>query len=222
MPTAKSGYKLKNGTKVPGVTTILGRFKESGALMYWACEQGKAIERGEISSMYDKRDSAADAGTLAHLMVEKHINWEPEPDLISYPKETAKAARQGYENYLRWESDNKITVVKQEMQMVSEKYIFGGCPDAIGIDSRGQRCLLDWKTSSGIYIDYLCQCGAYRILWEENHPELPINGGIHVLRFSKESADFHHHFFLELSEAEEMFLLLLRAYQLDKILKKRL
>ena len=222
MATAKFGYKLKNGEKVPGVTTILGRFKESGALMFWACEQGKAIERGEISSLYDKRNAAADAGTLAHLMVEKHINWEPEPDLSAYMPETAKFARQGYDNYLRWESDNKIVVLKQEMQMVSEKHAFGGCPDAIGIDSRKQYCLLDWKTGSGIYIDFLCQCSAYKILHEENHPDEPITGGTHILRFSKENADFHHHFFADLSEAEELFLLFRRAYDLDKQLKKRL
>ena len=222
MPTAKFGYKLKNGSKVPGVTTIIGRFKDSGGLLFWAFEQGKCCERGEISGLYDNRDAAADAGTLAHLMVEKHINWEPELDTSSYVPDVVKAAQQGYENYLRWESDNKITVVKQEMQMVSETHAFGGCPDAIGVDSRKQYCLLDWKTSAGIYIDYLAQCGAYRLLWEENHPEQPINGGTHILRFSKENADFHHHFFSDLTDAEELFLLFRRAYDLDKQLKKRL
>jgi hypothetical protein len=222
MPTAKSGYKLKNGSKVPGVTTILSRFKESGALLFWAFEQGKCCERGEIAGLYDKRDSAAEAGTLAHAMVESHINWEPEMDLSAYPESVASAARQGYANYLRWESDNKIVVIKQEMQMISEKHAFGGCPDAIGIDSHGDRCLLDWKTSGGIYVDYLVQCAAYKILHEENHPDEPITGGTHILRFSKEGGDFHHHFFSDLSAAEDLFLLYRRAYEIDKQLKKRL
>jgi len=64
MARPASGYRLKDGTRVPGVTTIIGRFKDSGGLLYWAFEQGQAAERGEISNLYDKRDEAADAGTL--------------------------------------------------------------------------------------------------------------------------------------------------------------
>ena len=73
MPHPKGGYKLKDGKGVPGVTTIIGRFKESGGLLYWACEQGKSIERGEISNLYDKRDEAGESGTLAHEMVESYM-----------------------------------------------------------------------------------------------------------------------------------------------------
>ena len=71
MPHPKGGYKTKDGKRVPGVTTIIGRFKDSGALLWWAFAQGKSAERGEISSLYDKRDEAADNGTLAHELVEK-------------------------------------------------------------------------------------------------------------------------------------------------------
>ena len=99
MPHPKGGYKLKNGQKVPGTTTIIGRFKESGGLLYWACEQGKAIERGEINNLYDKRDEAADAGTLAHSLVENHIKKLPELDLSGYSDEIIKLAKQGFENY---------------------------------------------------------------------------------------------------------------------------
>lgn len=219
MPHPKGGYKLKNGQKVPGVTTIIGRFKDSGGLLYWACEQGKAIERGEISALYDKRDEAADAGTLAHACVEAHINGLPLPELPD--TDIGKLARQGYENYCRWADDNRLRVVAQEMELVSEEFAFGGCPDAIGINSRGETCLLDWKTSNGVYQDYIVQLAAYRHLWEANNPGQPITGGFHLCRFSKEKADFAHHFWSELDEAWEQFKLFRRAYELDKILKKR-
>ena len=220
MPTPKGGYKLQNGEKAPGVTTVIGRFKESGGLLFWACEQGRAIERGEIKTLYDKRNEAADAGTLAHALVEAYINNLPLPALPD--NEIGKQAQQGFENYLRWQEDNRIQVMKQEMEMVSESYRFGGCPDALGVDSRGNLCIMDWKTSGGIYIDYLLQIAAYKILHEENHPDQPITGGYHLLRFSKENADFHHHYWSELEDAKEMFVLLLRAYEIDKRLKKRL
>jgi hypothetical protein len=220
MPHPRKGYSV-NGVKVPGVTTIIGRFKESGALLFWACEQGKAIERGEINALYDKRDAAAESGTLAHSLVEAHIRKQELPDLSSYPEEIAKHAMQGYQNYLQWQTDNRIEIISQEMELTSPSYLFGGCPDAIGQDSQGRLCLLDWKTSNGIYQDYLIQISAYNYLWSENNPGLPLTGGFHLLRFSKEHADFAHHYWSELDDAWELFKLYRKAYDLDKKLKKR-
>jgi hypothetical protein len=220
MPHPKKGYKV-DGKSVPGVTTIISRFKDSGGLLYWAFEQGKAAERGEISSLYDKRDEAAESGTLAHSLVEAHIHNEPEPDLSTYPEEISVPALQGYQNYLQWQGDNKIEIVSQEMELISTDFLFGGCPDAIGLDSRGNLCILDWKTSNGVYPDYLIQIAAYRQLWEENNPDKPLTGGFHLLRFSKEHADFAHHYWQELDDAWEQFKLFRRAYDLDKQLKKR-
>ena len=102
MPHPKGGYKDKDGNKVPGVTTIIGRFKDSGGLLWWAFGQGKLAEQGEINSLYDKRDEAADFGTLAHDLVELHIN-----DMPIIPNEYPEPALQGYENYLNWEKNNK-------------------------------------------------------------------------------------------------------------------
>lgn len=219
MPHPKGGYKLKDGSKVPGVTTIIGRFKDSGGLLYWACEQGKAIERGEISSLYDKRDEAADAGTLAHALVEAYINQVSPPSIPD--NEIGEKAKQGFRNYLSWQKNNRIQVIRQEMELVSEVYCFGGCPDAMGLDADGRLCILDWKTSNGVYQDYMIQIAAYEALWKENYPNNPVTGGYHLLRFSKEHADFAHHFWSELDDAWTQFKLFRQAYELDKKLKKR-
>lgn len=220
MPHPKGGYKLANGEKIPGVTTIIGRFKDSGGLLYWAFEQGKAAERGEISKLYEKRDEAGDAGTLAHAMVEAHINEDPLPTLPD--NDIGKQAKQGFENYIHWQEDNRIQIIKQEMILISETYKFGGCPDALGIDNRKNLVILDWKTSNGIYQDYLIQIAAYCQLWQENNPDQPITGGFHLLRFSKEHADFAHYYWSELEGAWEQFKLFRQAYEIDKQLKKRL
>lgn len=219
MPHPKGGYKLKDGTKCPGVTTIISRFKDSGGLLWWAFEQGKLAEQGIISSLYDKRDEAADAGTLAHSMVERYI--EDGTRLVIPDNEVGKQAEQGFKNYLQWEENNRIKIVKQEMEMVSEKYQFGGCPDALGIDNQNNLCILDWKNSNAIYQDYLIQLAAYKVLWEENNPNKPITGGFHLLRFSKDHADFAHHYWNELDDAWEQFKLFRQAYEFDKLLKKR-
>ena len=221
MPHPKGGYKLQNGTKIPGVTTIIGRFKDSGGLLWWAFEQGKLAERGEIDSLYDKRDEAADAGTLAHAFVENHIKKLPKPDLSGCSKKVIQLAKQGFENYLAWATNNKIIIVHQEMELISEKYRFGGCPDGIGIDSQKRLCLIDWKTSNSVYQDYIIQLAAYKHLWEINNPDKPLNGGFHLCRFSKENADFAHHYWSELNDAWKQFKLFRRAYDVDKKLKKR-
>ena len=215
MPHPKGGYRDKTGKKVPGTTTMIGRFKDSGGLIWWAFAQGKLAERGIIDNLYDKRDEAGDLGTQAHELVELHINGMTIED--GYPEK----AMQGFENYLQWEQNNRITIVAQEMELVSEEYKFGGCPDAIGIDSQDRVCLLDWKTSNGVYPDYLIQMAAYKQLWEENNPDQPITGGFHLCRFSKEHADFHHHYFSELDDAWEQFKLFRKAYDIDKKLKRR-
>ena len=58
MPTPRNGYYLKDGTRVPGTTTVIGRFKESGALLRWAFQQGKDGK----NDLYEDRDKAASFG----------------------------------------------------------------------------------------------------------------------------------------------------------------
>jgi hypothetical protein len=217
MPHPAQGYKI-NGSRVPGVTTIIGRFKDSGTLLHWAFKQGKAAERGEINSLYDKRDEAAEAGTLAHEMVEAHIRGERKE--FTATENIAKQAHAAFDAYLAWESMTKLKIIEQEMQLVSKKYLFGGTPDAIGYINE-ELCLVDWKTSNGVYTDYLIQLAAYKYLWEENNPDRPLTGGFHLCRFAKSHGDFAHHYYPNLDEAWEQFKLFRKAYDIDKELKKR-
>ncbi len=80
---------------------------------------------------------------------------------------------------------------------------------------------MDWKTSNGIYVDFLCQLGAYALLIEECRPDLYLDGGFHLCRFAKSHGDFAHHYWPNLDEAKRMFILLREAYDIDKALKKR-
>jgi hypothetical protein len=125
----------------------------------------------------------------------------------------------GFENYLKWADTTKIEIVEQEIPLVSEKYQFGGTPDAIMV--RGELALGDWKTSNSVFPDHIIQLAAYKELWEENNPHRPITGGFHLCRFDKEHADFTHHFWSELNDAWEQFKLFRIAYDIDKKLKKR-
>jgi hypothetical protein len=222
MPTPREGYRLKDGTSVPGTTTVIGRWKDSGPLLHWAFKQG----RGGARTLYEERDKAADVGTMAHGMVEAHLTgtdphiWLSENHAAAPAEQRAKACT-AYRAFESWLGNQRAEVISAEQPMVSEVHRFGGTPDAVLRMPDGTLALGDVKTSNGIYRDYLLQVAAYGLLWNEIHPDDPITGGFHILRFGKEEPDFEHRYYNDLSGAAELFLLLRRAYDLDLILKKR-
>lgn len=227
MPHPSQGYRLLDGTRVPGTTTIIGRYKESGALLWWAFGQGKAAERGEINSLYDKRDEAADIGTCVHEMVEAHVGGKPVPDLADWEADKRQAIQSGYDAYMAWERMTRLEITHQEIQLVCPEYRFGGTPDAIGL-IEGEPCLLDWKTSKSVYEDMLVQLAAYGHLvlngLQQEHDYKPLGirvKGFHLCKFSKEHGDFSHHYYPDLSEAWEQFKDYRRCYDRSKILKAR-
>jgi len=217
-PTPRAGYFTKSGEKVPGTTTIIGRFKESGALIAWAYKRGK-----DGHELYESRDKAAQIGTIVHSMVEEFVDkgGYEESLLESLSFGDCQSAISAFDAFKEWFEAGKFEIVTQEIQLVSETYRFGGTPDAIAKDGKGRLVLLDWKTSDGVYMDHLVQLGAYRILWNENNPVNLLTGGSHLCRFAKTHGDFAHHFFPNLHSAERAFVLMRELYELDKELKKR-
>jgi len=215
MSRPKVGYKV-DGVKVPGVTSILSRFKDSGGLIFWAWQQG-----ADGKDFRETKGKAADAGTLAHDLVEADL-YGAEVDLSAYDLETVARAQGAFAAYKEWKSQTHLEVVETETPLTSKVHMFGGTPDAMAV--KGSLSLLDWKTSNSVYADYLLQLAAYQILWEENHPDRPITGGFHLLRFSKQEdpsdpVAFSHHYWSQLDVAKEQFLHLLEAYKLDKRIK---
>lgn len=177
MPTPKAGYFLKDGTKVPGTTTICGAYKDSGGLLYWAWDQGR-----KGLDYIETRDKAGNVGTHVHSMIEASIRKEAPPVSLPDPEHQAMA-EVAFAAFLSWQVKNRIEILEQEVQLISEEFKYGGTLDAVGtID--GQHVLLDWKTSKGVYKNYLLQLAAYAQLWNENYPAAPI-GGAWLVRFSK-------------------------------------
>lgn len=214
MPTLAGGYYV-DGKRVPSVTTVLSRYKESGPLIHWAWNEGK-----EGRDYRESRDQAANAGTLAHDLVDRWARGEENPQLPeTTPPDIAAKARGAFEAFLEWSKQTNLRIYRSEVALVSNAHRFGGTLDAMLVNDR--LAIGDWKTSNAIYGDYLLQLAAYAILWEENNPDKPIVGGYHILRFSKEHGDFEHRFFRDVEAEKKHFLLLREAYGLDAELKKR-
>ncbi len=197
MPTPRKGYWL-DGKRLPSVTTVLGKRKDPGGLLFWANKAGL-----EGKTLDEARQGAPEAGTLAHDAIEAYIhgidffrdseiprlveeNTTPEVE----GEKIVRMARDGFENFLEWWVQTGITVTETEMQLVSKEHRFGGTPDALG-KFRDDYVLLDWKVSKGLYGDYLLQLAAYMTLIEENYPDVKIKAA-HLCRFAKGVPVFTH------------------------------
>jgi hypothetical protein len=244
MPTQV--YRTHDGQRVPSVTTICNRFKESGGLIHWSNRiayeplmQARALlklwQAGETfdgpakafleipDSTFDysqARDRAADAGTIAHDMVDSYIHGRPF-DVAKYARDLVAMAEPAFFAFREWADQSKLQVVETEKPLVSEEYRFGGTRDSILLN--GRRALGDWKSSNSIYAEYLLQLAAYGIL-DEEHGET-IDGGYHLCRFSKQEkptdpVQFTHHYWSHLDTAKRGFVLLREAYDVMKDLEK--
>lgn len=222
MARPTQGYYNAAGDKLPGTTTICAIAKESGGLIQWAYKQGREHERlvaqGKPAPrhLYDVVDRAADIGTLAHECCEADIKGIALPEI---PDDKKEAVMMAYGQYQAWKSQTKLKIVGSEVPLVSEKYQFGGTLDFV-CEIDGQLCLGDFKTSSAVYPEMLIQLAAYRELWNETQ-ERKITGPSHLLRISKENADFAHHSYGDLSDAWNTFAHLRTVYDLLAKLKKR-
>lgn len=241
MPTMN--YRTKNGKRVKGVTTILGVMAKP-ALTYWGYSQGlenytrategiaKMIADGaedptvllgrvmqylqefQVGSLYEKRDKAADAGTLAHAMVEADLKGLPQPSIKDVPDDIKARAEGCYLAYLEWKDTTRFKLIHSEIPLVSEVYGFGGCLD-IGGEARLLE-LIDLKTSKDIYWSMWCQVAGYGILWNENHPDNPIQG--YNILCIKPDGGFAHERKTDLSDEMEVFL---HLNSIQKVLDKK-
>lgn len=263
MPTLPGGYRTADGKRVPSVTTICSRFKESGGLIYWANRialepalQARALlleeqrqadlilraaNRNELEAWSTQRkaradflmldpdtwdhkkasEKAADAGTIAHEMVDCWIKKQPF-QANGYAPALVEMAQPAYDAFLQWAEQSKLEITETEKPLVSEKYRFGGTRDAIFI--QGKRAVGDYKTSNAIYPEHLLQLAAYGILDEEAGNT--IDGGYHLVRFSKlekptDPVQFLHHYWSHLEEEKIAFIKMRELYDLMASIAKR-
>lgn len=166
MPTPSHGYVL-DGRKVPGVTTVVGRYKDSGALNNWIWRLGTRREDFHAAGR-----AAADIGTAVHDMIEQDANGKAQSPLDSYglPPKGELAAMRCWHAYCEWRDTRKPVFEATEIAIIHRDLGYGGTIDAVGsID--GVRYLFDWKTSNGIYDETSMQIAAYRELWHHHTGE---------------------------------------------------
>ena len=198
-------YTLADGTRVPGVTTVLGILAKP-ALIAWANKMGL---QGIDTTKYV--DAAASVGTCCHAMIEAHLKGQSFDD-HAYDQATIDMAENGYIKYLEWEGQHKLEDIHSELQLVSEKYRFGGTIDLYCLLD-GVPTLVDFKTNqSGIYDEMMHQvAGGYRLLLEEHG--MPVKQVL-IIRVGKtDNMDMETRFIGDWEWHEDVFLDALQLYQ---------
>lgn len=223
-------YRTEAGEEVPSVTTVLGRFKDSGGLLYWANKVGRPAKINgpgfeqwpDGRSLQEAQKPAATAGDIAHELIEWDIKGQktPYPSWPDVNPETVAKGEASFAGYKKWTTIVSLDVRHTEVPLVSERYRYGGRLDAMGIIGN-QLALLDWKSSNAVYVDYTLQMAAYGNLWLEHYPDHPITGGYYLCRFAKEEGDFGMHYFPKLERELVAFLKMRELYTLMKDCKKR-
>ena len=202
-------YKNKQKKRLKSVTTIInGNLGwKTGALIGWNL---KLVDQGLNPRAELKK--AGRIGTLAHIMIEEFIKGGS-VCLDEYNPSEISQAKNSYYAFYQWFVDNNVTFLDTEMKLVSEEYQFGGTFDAI-CEVNGKLVICDWKTSSGVYDEFLIQLGAYRQLIQENLG-YDIRGAI-LLRLDKDEKgvyEEHHYKIKDLNWGWKMFKLLLKIQE---------
>lgn len=199
-------YKLADGKRVPGVTTILGVLNKP-ALVSWANKLGL---EGIDSTKYV--DESARIGTLAHYLVQCDLTGEI-PDLSNYGAFEIDKAENSLLSYYEWKKTKDIVAIKNEMPLVSEEYGYGGTIDCL-CTLNGETWLLDFKTGKAIYPEMLTQLAAYMQLLKENGYEVK---KARILRIGRDETEgFEERVITQFEQHWELFKHCLAIYQLQK------
>jgi hypothetical protein len=210
---AKLRYTLADGTRVPGVTTVLGVLNKPG-LVTWANNLG--LEGIDCRKFVDVLGRI---GTLAHHLVLCHLTGEI-PDLDAYSAEERDRAENALISFFAWEKNHKVEVVQTEFPMVSEEGGFGGTVDLIAnID--GVLEVVDFKTAKAIFPEHIYQVAAYRELATENGFAVKRARLLRIGRTEDEKFDNETFTPDELDPYWETFYHALAIYELQKRMRRR-
>jgi hypothetical protein len=204
-------YKLKDGTRVPSVTTYLSILSKP-ALIHWAWQCGvQGLDYNKV------REASADIGTLVHYLVLCKLEGK-EPDLSDYTPNDVATAAIPMKKFDAWLTEHKLEPILMETPLISEKYKFGGTPDFYGKDN-GKLTLLDFKTSGAVYDEYFYQLAAYKKLLEEYGYRVE---SVRILRIGKsEDEGFEDRPAGKLDKHWEIFLACQQIYELKKITRRK-
>ena len=190
-----------NGKPKTGVTTYIGIKDKSRALVIWATELAEEVLLSAISGKKPiteelvieacglhevRKQEAADTGSKIHDWAEQYIRhklkekgFEQLPEMPDGP-----AVQIGVMAFLDWEKEHKVKFLSSERVVYSKKHDFIGKMD-IEAKIDGDLCMVDLKSSNGLYNSVNMQTAAYAKADEEESGREYV--GRWAIRLAKES-----------------------------------
>jgi len=204
--TERQPYTLASGEVVPSVTEVLAILDKPG-LVAWAGRLGRGWEQ--------VRDSAAQAGTLAHAAIEAHLTGG-EVDSAEYSDAEKEGARASFRTFRKWQAEHEFGEFTTEKRLGSETYHYAGTFDWYGeIDGRFE--IIDFKTSGAVYESHLIQVAAYRWLLEESGNRVD---AVRVLCLPRTGAPYVDKVVEDTNDRLSIFTHALAIYQIQQRLKE--
>ncbi len=218
MPRPKDGYKNAAGEKIPGTHDPINRFMDRSALMIWA------HRRGEQGLPLWGRD-AIDIGRTVHAMADLDLKGRPDKEIgkvvsdAGLSRDDYDKAMRSFMQFRKWRIGCHVQPIALEVSLVSEAHQYGGTPDCIALID-GKVALVEFKTSLKPFPDHLVAMAAHAALWNENHPDQPIEE-FHWLGLPKDGSEFQHHAYADLSLQWKIFTGYLDLWRLEKGLTRK-
>lgn len=190
---AEAGYITTRG--LPSVTTILGRVLHKPAFVpaalkamsdHLMAHEGEPVTEElvtEAKAAWGARSrKAMDTGSRIHTLCEAHGRGENVYALLE--DEPLEVVR-GFDAYITWVREMGFVATSIERVVANPQIGYAGMCDAVGRLPDGTEILVDWKSSKGIYQEYLLQWHAYAA-------PLGIDRG-YIVRFDKDTGEVEHH-----------------------------
>ena len=158
------------------------------------------------------RDEAAEIGTLAHAMIQAHIQGEL-LDTSTFSQAQIDQAENAVLSYFEWERQHTVKPILVESPMVSDACGYGGTID-LYCKLDGVPTLVDFKTGKAIYDEYFVQLAAYVNLLRENGYAVD---NVRILRIGRDETEgFEERVVADTSTYFKIFASLLTVYYAKK------
>lgn len=200
-------YEEKHWYRHPGerktiisVSAVVGIVDKSRPLVLWATKLANSFLKlrlaqnlpfseeiiDEATNLHQvRKDEAASKGSEVHKWAEEYIK-DKNPALPLDEK-----VLNGVTGFLSWIQQNKVQLKESERMVYSKKHDYVGTLDAIG-KINGKLSLIDFKTSNAVYSTMYYQVAGYQLAYEEETGK-KLTGPRYIIRFDKDTGDFHVH-----------------------------
>lgn len=163
-----SHFYWVDGIFMPAVTSIL----DEAAPTPYALKQFMLNNNAEY--VEDVKNTAGDFGSKIHDAIEKLLNGV-ELNLKDDYRSTKE--KRHLASFATWFQDTRPEIISAEQTVASVKYQYAGTLDLVcRIDD--QIWIIDFKTSSGIYLSHELQITAYKQAFEETFGEQVEHTGV--------------------------------------------